>query len=151
MSDYDLMRSIAHEFVAACNGRDLERLDRLFHADFRWHIAITDHGDPQLRPLHSHLLRGLTLPWQKAIYTKAETLDIFSRLFTIPQFSVDLRSVIANEDRAALELVGNGVNPANNRRYDNLYCYIFERRGDQLVLFREYQDTLLLFDVWVAE
>jgi ketosteroid isomerase-like protein len=47
--------------------------------------------------------------------------------------------------------VGNGVNPANNRRYDNLYCYIFERRGDQLVLFREYQDTLLLFDVWVAE
>jgi ketosteroid isomerase-like protein len=151
MSDHDLMRSIAHEFVAACNGRDLERLDRLFHADFRWHIAITDHGDPQLRPLHSHLLRDLNLPWQKAIYTKAETLDIFSRLFTIPQFSVDLRSVIANEDRGALELVGNAVNPANNRRYDNLYCYIFERRGDQLVLFREYQDTLLLFDVWVAE
>jgi ketosteroid isomerase-like protein len=151
MSDCDVMRSIAHEFVAACNGRDLERLDRLFHADFRWHIAVTDHGDPQLRPLHSQLLRGLNMPWEKAIYTKAETLDIFSRLFTIPQFSVDLRSVIANEDRAALELVGNGVNPANNRRYDNLYCYIFERRDDQLVLFREYQDTLLLFDVWVAE
>jgi ketosteroid isomerase-like protein len=151
MSDCDVMRSIAHEFVAACNGRDLERLDRLFHPDFRWHIAVTDHGDPQLRPLHSQLLRGLNMPWEKAIYTKAETLDIFSRLFTIPQFSVDLRSVIANEDRAALELVGNGVNPANNRRYDNLYCYIFERRDDQLVLFREYQDTLLLFDVWVAE
>jgi ketosteroid isomerase-like protein len=126
MSDHDLMRSIAHEFVAACNERNLERLDRLFHADFRWHIAVTDHGDPQLRPLHSHLLRHTGI-------------------------SIDLRSVIADEDRAALELVGNGVNPANNRRYDNLYCYIFERRGDQLVLFREYQDTLLLFDVWVAE
>jgi ketosteroid isomerase-like protein len=151
MSDHDLMRSIANEFVAACNERDLDRLDRLLHADFQWHIAITDHGDPRLRPLHSDLLRSLKLPWDKAIYTKTETLDIFSRLFTIPVFSIDLRSVIANEDRAALELVGNGVNPANNRRYDNLYCYIFERRGDQLVLFREYQDTLLLFDVWVAE
>jgi ketosteroid isomerase-like protein len=151
MPGHDVMASIAHEFVAACNERDLGRLDRLFHADFQWHIAVTDHGDPRLRPLHSQLLGSLKLPWEKAIYTKAETLDIFSRLFAIPVFSIDLRSVIANEDRAALELVGNGVNPANNRRYDNLYCYIFERRGDQLVLFREYQDTLLLFDVWVAE
>lgn len=29
--------------------------------------------------------------------------------------------------------------------------YVSEHRDGQLVLFRQYQDTLMLFDVWVAE
>ncbi|MWA01571.1 hypothetical protein F8568_014540 [Actinomadura sp. LD22] len=146
------MHSLARRFVDAWNSRDTAGLDALFHPDFRWHIAVTDHGDPEMRPLNSRLLHGMNLPWGKAIYNKKETIDIFSGIFAASeQFSLDLRTVIASGDRAALELVGDAVNPANGRRYDNLYCYVLHERDGQLVLLREYQDTLLLFDVWVAQ
>ena len=145
------MRHIAAEFVAAWNDADADRLDRLFHPDFRWHIAVTDHGDPNMRPLQSELLDGKNLPWQQSIYDKAETLEVFRGIYaTTDQFQLELKSVIADGDRAAVEVVGDAINPRNGRRYQNLYCYVFERRDDQLVLFREYQDTLHLFDVWVA-
>jgi ketosteroid isomerase-like protein len=152
MTDTDTMRALAHEFVDAWNTRDVERLGRLFHPDFQWHIAVTDHGEAAMRSLQSKLLHGMNLPWEKSIYDRAETLAIFTGIFaTTDQFALELRAVIADGDRAALELVGNAINPAKGRQYNNLYCYVFERRDDQLVLFREYQDTLLLFDVWVAE
>jgi ketosteroid isomerase-like protein len=145
------MEVLAQEFVAAWNTRDTDRFDRLLHPEFRWHIAVTDYDEPQLRPLQSKLHAGMNLPWNKSIYDKRETLSKFRAIFAIAeQFSIELRSVIAEGDRAALELVGNAINPANGRRYDNLYCYVFERRDDKLHLLREYQDTLLLFDVWVA-
>jgi len=132
--------------------RDLAAFDQIFHPEFRWHIAVTEHGDANMKPLQSKLLRGMNLPWQKSVYDKAETLGIFSSIFAgTPQFSIELRSVIADGDRVALELVGNGRNQASGRTYDNLYCYVFECRGGKIRLFREYQDTLLLFDVWVAD
>jgi ketosteroid isomerase-like protein len=146
------MRGLAEEFVAAWNGADIDHLGRLFHPEFRWHIAVTPYDQPQLRPLQSTLHAGMNLPWEKSIYDKTETLRIFGRIFSATdQFALELRSVIADQDRAALELVGSAVHPVNGRRYDNLYCYIFEMHDDQLVLLREYQDTLLLFDVWVAQ
>jgi ketosteroid isomerase-like protein len=145
------IRYLAEEFVAAWNRRDLARLDRLFHPEFRWHIAVTDYDQPELRPLQSKLHAGMNLPWDKSIYDKTETLQIFAGIFAATdQFVLELRTVIAAGRRAALELTGSAVNPANGRRYDNLYCYVFEQRDNQLGLFREYQDTLLLFDVWVA-
>ncbi|WP_148288454.1 nuclear transport factor 2 family protein [Ilumatobacter nonamiensis] len=146
------MRHIADEFVAAWNDADADRLEQLFHPDFRWHIAVTDHDDPNMRSLQSELLDGMNLPWQQSIYDKAETLEVFRGIFAATdQFQLELKSVIADGDRAAIEAVGDAINPLNGRRYQNLYCYVFERRDDQLVLFREYQDTLHLFDVWVAE
>jgi ketosteroid isomerase-like protein len=152
MDEMSGMEALAERFVFAWNGRDLEGFDRLLHPDFSWHIAVTDYDDPQLRPLQSKLLAGRNIAWTKSIFDKPETLTKFSRIFAAaPQFGIELRSVIAEDDRAALELVGHAVNPVNGRRYDNLYCYIFERRDGQLLLLREYQDTLLMFDVWVAE
>jgi ketosteroid isomerase-like protein len=152
MGETSGMEALAEHFVAAWNARDLEQFDRLLHPDFRWHIAVTDYDEPQLRPLQSNLLMGMNIAWTKSIFDKAETLTKFSRIFaTAQQFTIELRSVIAEDDRAALELVGDAINPANGRRYDNLYCYVIERHDDQLLLLREYQDTLLMFDVWVAE
>lgn len=102
MHNRNELHKLGQEFAAAYNARDMDRFDRLFHPDFRWHIAVTEYDDPQMRPLHSKLLAGRNLMWPKSIF-------------------------------------------------DNLYCYVFEARDGQIVLFREYQDTLLLFDVWVAE
>jgi hypothetical protein len=151
MSDLAQNRAIADAFVAAWNGRDIAALDRLFHPEFRWHIAVTDHGEETMRPLQSKLLAGMNLNWPKAIFDKAETLAIFSRMFAaIAQFSIAPKSFTSQDDRIAVELVGDALNEANGRRYANLYCYLFQVRDGQIVLFREYQDTLLLFDVWVA-
>jgi ketosteroid isomerase-like protein len=102
--------------------------------------------------LRSKLLEGRNLPWNKAIYDKAETIAIFQGIFqATPEFSIQPHSFTAQDDRVAIELVGEARNPRNGRRYNNLYCYVLQVRDGQIVLFREYQDTLLLFDVWVAE
>ena len=144
-------RTLAQHFVQAWNERDVAAMERLFHPDFTWHIAVTDHGDPKVRPLQSNLFAGKNIPWDKAIYDKNETIKIFSGIFEgTAQFSLEPRSFTAEGNRVAVELVGNARNDANGRQYDNLYCYILEILDGQIVLFREYQDTLLLFDVWVA-
>jgi ketosteroid isomerase-like protein len=145
-------QKVAEGFAQAWNNRDLTAFEELFHPEFQWHIAVTEPGVAELRPLQSNLLRGRNLPWEKAIYNKAETIAIFSSIFqATPQFSISPKSYIAQGDRVAVEVIGNARNETNVRRYNNLYCYIFEIRDGQIVLFREYQDTLLLFDVWVAE
>ena len=52
------------------------------------------------------MLRGRNLPWDTAIHDRTEALAIFA---ATPQFSVDLRSVIVDGERAALELVGSAA------------------------------------------
>ena len=144
--------AIAQRFLDAWNERDIVGFEALLHPEFTWHIAVSEHGDPNMRPLHSKLLTGMNMSWDKAIYDKAEMITIFTTIFdATPQFATEARSFTAQDDRVVVELVGNAVNPRNGRRYDNLYCYVFRIRDGQLVLFREYQDTLLFFDVWVAE
>jgi len=146
------LQKLGQEFADAYNARDMERFDRLFHPDFRWHIAVTEYDDPQMRSLHSKLLAGKNLMWPKSIFDKTETVEIFRGIFeNTPEFSIEVRSITADQERVVVEAVGTSRNPNNGRRYDNLYCYVFEARDGQIVLFREYQDTLLLFDVWVAE
>jgi ketosteroid isomerase-like protein len=143
---------IVDAFVGAWNRRELTAFGDLLHSDFKWHIAVTDYDDPKMRPLHSKLLAGKNLQWEKSIYDRAETLEIFGRIFgTTSEFGITPTSVIADGDRIAVELVGRAKNQTNGRRYDNLYCYIFHILDGKIILFREYQDTLLLFDVWVAD
>jgi ketosteroid isomerase-like protein len=151
MSDPPNNRDLADAFVAAWNARDIAAFDRLFHPEFRWHIAVTDHDDATMRPLQSKLLAGMNLSWPKSIFDKAETLSIFSRIFAATrQFRIAPKSFTSEDDRIVVELVGDALNEAKGRRYANLYCYVFQVRDGQFVLLREYQDTLLLFDVWVA-
>jgi ketosteroid isomerase-like protein len=151
MSDLTQNRALADAFVEAWNSRDLTAFDRLFHRAFHWHIAVTDYDDDKMRPLQSKLLAGMSLHWPKSIFDKAETLSVFERIFaTASQFVIAPKSFTAQDDRIVVELVGDALNEANGRRYANLYCYVFQIRDGQIVLFREYQDTLLLFDVWAT-
>ncbi len=152
MTDRAEANRLVAAFVQAWNGRDVAALAEIFHPDFQWHIAVTAYDDPTLRPLQSKLLAGKNLPWAKSIYDKAETLAIFGRIFAATnRFAVRATSVIVDGDKIAIELVGDALNEANGRRYDNLYCYVFHTAEGKITLFREYQDTLLLFDAWVAD
>jgi uncharacterized protein len=150
-TDTAASKALAQEFVDGWNARDTRALERLLHDEFTWHVAVTEPGEPNVRPFRSKLLAG-THVWEKAIRNKAETLAAFERLFaTVEHFRISPHSFTAQEDRVVVELLGEAVNPANGRRYDNLYCYLFQVKDGQIVLFREYQDTLLVFDAWVAE
>jgi len=148
----DATTRLAEGFITAWNTRDLAAFGRLFHPEFKWHIAVTDHDDPVMRPLQSKLLEGKNLSWPKSIFDKAATLAIFQGIFDrTSQFSIAPKSFTAQDDRVVVELVGDAINEQNGRRYNNLYCYVFQMKDGQIVLFREYQDTLLLFDVWSAD
>jgi ketosteroid isomerase-like protein len=65
---------LGRRFVDIFNRRDASALEQQFHPDFHWHIAVTDHGDPAMRPLRSKLVHGMNLPWDKSIYDKSETI-----------------------------------------------------------------------------
>ena len=144
-------RRLVERWIDAWNGRDLDVLKEIFHPEFTWHIAVTEPGNPQMRDLQSDLLRGKNLPWEKAIYNKDETIAIFSTIFdTAAEFHIEPHAFIEDGDRIAVELVGNAYTEEGGRQYNNLYCHVFTVRDGQILLFREYQDTLLLFDVWTG-
>lgn len=148
----DLNRVAAERFVALWNMRDIDGFHDLFHEKFQWHIAVTEPGVSELRPLQSNLLKGRNLSWDKAIYDKMETIEIFGGIFKkAAEFTIKPHSYTSQNNRIAVELLGSAYNAEQNRRYNNIYCYMLEIRDGKIILFREYQDTLLLFDAWLDD
>ncbi|HEX4183674.1 MAG TPA: hypothetical protein VHY34_10490 [Caulobacteraceae bacterium] len=151
MSDLAQNRALADAFVTAWNGRDMAEQFGLQRPHRR--VVMIGDGDVPAKlgvkqPIEG---AGMNLNWPKSIFDKAETLAIFSSIFAATrQFTIAPKSFTSQDDRIVVELVGDALNEANGRRYANLYCYLLQVRDGQIVLFREYQDTLLLFDVWVV-
>jgi ketosteroid isomerase-like protein len=114
--------------------------------NFRWVVPTSQ------RRQSPQLAKAPTLN-ESPGWTKAETIDIFRQT---QQGCVDGRfdltpvSFTAEEDRVALEAIGHAVNKANGRIYDNRYLHLLVCHDGKLVEMREYQDTLLLYDVWMA-
>jgi ketosteroid isomerase-like protein len=50
-----------------------------------------------------------------------------------------------------VEATSSAVNAANGRVYENRYHHVFISRDDAIAEMREYQDTLHVYDVWMAE
>lgn len=139
--------ALARRFEEAWNAKDFVLFDEILHPEMIWHVAVSSPGDSQRAPFQSKLLKECGVSWPKTVYSKRETLDIFSHtLRSFATFTLRIRSITAEDDRVAVEAEGNALH-ANGRRYDNHYCYIFQIRDGQISLFREYQDTLLVFDV----
>ncbi|HZP30099.1 MAG TPA: nuclear transport factor 2 family protein [Acidimicrobiia bacterium] len=138
--------ALARAFCDAFTGGDWDALALVLHEEFRWRAPTARHRDsPQL--VDAPVL--MDLPG----YTKAETLEIFRRTTQAcvgGRFDLTPVSFTAEADRVAMEAVGHAVNAANGRTYDNRYCHLFTCRAGQIVELREYQDTLLLYDVWMA-
>ncbi len=150
--------AVGRAFVEAFDARDLATLERLMAEDFVWHTAMVADGETEPRPFQSAALKGMELTLLGAmVKTKAEMLANFAHLFevaeTIPvrRFRMTVVSVTAQDDRVAVEIAGDTLNPTNGRRYRNLYFVLMRIRDGQLVLYKEYQDTLHIYDVWHAE
>jgi ketosteroid isomerase-like protein len=149
-------KDLARRFVTAFDGRDLAGIDALLADDFVWHVAVAGEGETQLRPFQSSELRGKRLPIPGLFQGRKETLDFFGQLFAAGaderyRFRLRLVSVMAEGDHVAFEAEGDLRTPLNDRHYRNIYFILLRVRDGKIVLYKEYQDTLHIYDVFVAE
>jgi ketosteroid isomerase-like protein len=152
----DANKELARRFVTAFDARDLDAIHALLADDFVWHVAVAGDDETEHRPFQSNELRARTVPLPPVKQGKRETLAYFQRLFDAGadgthHFHLRLLSVMAEGDRVVFEAEGDLQSPINDRRYRNLYCIVLHVRDGKIVLYKEYQDTLHIYDVFVAE
>jgi ketosteroid isomerase-like protein len=178
MSDHDIEanKALARRFMIAINTRDYATIEALLHPDFIWNTAVADDGGPnELRPLQSNRLKGTNMPHPKPRLNRDETLQFFAGFLSDNSgaairsladdeplgglqgsgdhghMHIDILTTTAEEDRVAMEAKSSGIaNPANGRRYGNFYHLLFRIRDGKIVLYKEYQDTLHVYD-YVAD
>lgn len=173
MQQHDIVanKKLARQFIENLNKHDYTAMDRLLHPTFVWNTAVTsDNGPNEPRKMQSKTLQGKNLHHAKPRLNRAESMTIFKRLFegnygssmatlgdrtseaTVPvhddkyRLRMDVLGLTAEEDRVAMEAESHVLNPTNGRLYNNFYHYLFRMKDGQITLFKEYQDTLHLFD-----
>jgi ketosteroid isomerase-like protein len=149
-------KDLARRFVTAFDQRDLATIDDLLADDFVWHVAVAGDDETQHRPFQSAELQHRSVPLPPVRQNKAETLAYFAQLFAAGDderyhFHLRLRSVMAEGDRVAFEAEGDLRSPINDRHYRNLYFILLRVRDGRISLYKEYQDTLHIYDVFVAD
>jgi hypothetical protein len=145
MFELENNKALARSFCETYTKGDWEALEALCAEDFRW-LQPTSQRRQSPRLVGAPLLNADG-------WTKAETLEIFRQTVercVDRRFDLTPVSLTAEDDRVAVEAVGYAVNAANGRVYDNRYHHLFTCRGGKLAELREYQDTLLVYDVWMA-
>jgi ketosteroid isomerase-like protein len=149
-------KDLARRFVAAFDERDLAAIDDLLTDDFVWHVAVAGDDETEHRPFQSSELQRKPVPLPPVQQDKAETLAYFAQLFAAGNderhhFHLRLVSVMAEGDRVMFEAEGDLQSPINDRHYRNLYCILLRVRDGRISLYKEYQDTLHIYDVFVAD
>jgi ketosteroid isomerase-like protein len=172
MSDHDIEanKKIARRFVEIINKRSLEDMDALLHDDFVWNTAVApDDGPNELRPLQSERLRGTNLPHPKPRLDRRESMAFFAGIFGAPagaaeqpegafemsdehgHMHFDILNLTAEEDRVAIEATSTGIaDPNTGKVYSNFYHSLMRVRDAKVLLYKEYQDTLHVYD-YVSE
>jgi ketosteroid isomerase-like protein len=170
--DLEANKALARQFIDNIVRHDYPAMDRLLHPEFVWITAVTrDDGPNVMRPMQSKTLQGKNLHHAKPRLDRAESMAVFKTMFegnyrasmsgdghaAAQEVAVDLNDeryrikmqatgLTAEEDRVAMEAESHVLNPTNGRLYNNFYHYLFRVKDGQLTLFKEYQDTLHLFD-----
>jgi ketosteroid isomerase-like protein len=114
-----------------------------------------------MRPMQSKELKGKNLPMAKPRLDRDESLEHFRHIFKTyvgdiserkpdadedTKFKFTVHNLIAEGDLVAMECESYIRNPQNNRVYNNFYIYWFRVKDGRLVLYKEYQDTLHMYD-----
>ena len=168
-TDLEANKAIARQFIQAINDSDYAAMERLLHPDFMWVTAVVADDAPNiLRAMQSNTLRGLNLRHAKPRMNQQESLAAFKHIFggaygaamsgeavdetatsgsEAPKLTLRVLGLTAEEDRVAMEADSYLENKATGRTYNNFYHYFFKIRDGQLTLYKEYQDTLHLFDL----
>jgi ketosteroid isomerase-like protein len=149
-------KAVARSFIELFNARDYQAISDLFAEDFVWHVAVIGEGETEFRPWQSKYLREHPVTLPGPLLNKEESLKWFKDLFDhgadpSQHFTLRLVSLTAEEDRVAMEAEGNIGTPGVRPHYHNIYYILLRVRDGQLTLYKEYQDTLHIFDVFHAE
>jgi ketosteroid isomerase-like protein len=149
-------KDLARRFVDAFEARELGAIAELLHDDFVWHVAVAGDDETEHRPFQSNELQAKPNILPPVQQDKAQTLAYFERLLAAGadpahHFQLRLLSVLAEGDRVMFEAEGDLRSPINDRSYRNLYCIVLRVRDGKIVLYKEYQDTLHIYDVFVAD
>jgi ketosteroid isomerase-like protein len=170
--DIEANKKLACAFIDNIVAHDYAAMDRLLHPSFMWITAVcSDEGPNELRPMQSRTLAGKNLHHAKPRLDRAESMAVFKALFegnytksmssgdhpeddqpTVPldddryRIKFRIHGLTAEEDRVAMECESHVLNPTNGRTYNNFYHYLFRVKDGQISLYKEYQDTLHLFD-----
>jgi ketosteroid isomerase-like protein len=169
--DLEANKTLVRRFIEALNTRSYAEMEDLFHRDFVWNTAVVSDDAPnELRPMQSKELRGKNLPHAKPRLNRDESLLSLAKMFkgqyadshnlsgegAAPAIDdekyhmrLKIHAFTAEGDRVAIEAESHVLNP-NGRIYNNFYHYLFRVRDGKLVLFKEYQDTLHMYD-YLAE
>lgn len=171
--DLEQNKRLAAEFIDCLNRRDLPRMAALMHPDFIWNTAVAaDDGPNELRPMQSRKLAGTHLPHAKPRLNRPESLNVLGAIFgghysesmqdlegeaaagpavqgDENHIHIDISGMTAEADRVAMEAVSLLHNKTTGRTYNNFYHHLFRIRDGKVVLFKEYQDTLHLYDISV--
>jgi ketosteroid isomerase-like protein len=173
-SSYDIEanKRLARQFFEAINGCSLAEIETLLHPDFVWNTAVVaDDAPNELRPLQSNRLRGTSLPHPKPRLDRAEAMAFFAGFLgqrsggalravgdagglgglqadaDHGHMHVTVLGMTAEDDRVAVEASSTGIaNPKTGRRYGNFYHILMKMKDGQILLYKEYQDTLHVYD-----
>jgi uncharacterized protein len=146
MSELEASRTIVKAFCDLYTEGDWDGIGALLTEDFRWKAVTSQRRQ-------SPTLAGVSGMNSDPGRTKEEALEIFratQKNCVDGRFDLTPLSFTAEGDRVAFEAESYAVNKANGRIYDNRYHHLMVLRDGQIAELREYQDTLLVFDVWAA-
>jgi ketosteroid isomerase-like protein len=146
MSLIDDNKQIALAFCDNYTKGAWDGLGDLLAKEFRWRPIAS-------RRRQSPILAEVPLMNSEPGYDKKETLEIFrstQQMCVDGRFDLIPNAFTCEGERVAFEAAGYAVSKANGRIYDNKYHHLMRVRQGKIVELREYQDTLLVFDVWMA-
>jgi ketosteroid isomerase-like protein len=123
--------AVVAAFFAALNEADATKLDALYAEDFEIWTAGS-------LPISGSRTRAQAL----------EGMGFIGAMFPAGlEFTVTALTI--DEDRIAIEAESDGMH-SSGLRYHNQYHFLMVIRGDQIVLLKEYMDTLHARDVLMA-
>jgi ketosteroid isomerase-like protein len=146
MSLSDNNKQIALAFCDNYTNGAWNKLADLLAEDFRWKSIASQRRQ-------SPILTNIPLMNSEPGYGKKETLDVFrstQEMCVDGRFDLIPHAFTCEDERVAFEATSYAVNKQNGRIYDNRYHHLMRIRERRIVELREYQDTLLVFDVWLA-
>jgi uncharacterized protein len=142
----DTNKEVVRVWCSAYTAGDWDGLAALMTDDFRWQV-------PTSQRRQSELTANVPLMNESPGWTKNETIQIFkdtqSRVVD-GRFDLTPVAFTAEADRVAFEATSYAINATNGRIYENRYHHLMVVKDGKISLLREYQDTLLIFDVWMA-
>jgi ketosteroid isomerase-like protein len=146
MQSSDQNKKLAAAFCDLYTKGDWDALAELLSDDFIWKAVASQRRQ-------SPVLAGVPPLNESPGYDKQETLAVFrntQEMCVDGRFDLTPAAFTSEGDRVAFEATGYAVNKVNGRVYDNRYHHLMRVRDGKIVELREYQDTLLVFDVWMA-